>query len=568
MNNYQPILNRTDWIWRRRGVHAIPFGTGGLGHADERNRYVYFRRTFTVDGSVEAANVFVSADGRYQLFVNGRLVGRGPARNHPAHQQADPYNLAPYLQPGRNVIAALVHSYGRETAWYELPHWEQSRAFGSGGFYLQGDLTWAGEQGSGDQRSLGAGEICLDTGAAWRCLESEAWQRDVPSGSLGFIEIYDARRAPQGWTEADFDDSGWGEAEVLRVPGRNFVNDIVPFPNLRPRDIPHLFEEIRRPTAVLTIAEVKNAPPAADIATLFEQETLLPLAHCQGDGLDTVLSEEGTAVLTTTPQHSVTFVIDFGRTVTGRLRFDVDGAAGTILDFTHSERLHEDGRVHIHAGIPSFDIKQAHRLILHDGRQTWEAFEWAGFRYVQVTVRHPISNPQSLISNLQIHSIAINHTGYPVQERGQFACSDERLNRVWQVGRNTLRLCMHDAYIDCPSREQRQWMGDGYVEMLINFAAFGDTALAARLLRQIAQSQLADGLTMMCAPGDFAVKRFINIPDFTLYWLMALEKYTLYSGDATLTRELYPAAARAIGWFEQYLNADDLLADVPHWIFH
>ncbi|MCB8991145.1 MAG: hypothetical protein H6665_11025 [Ardenticatenaceae bacterium] len=201
MNNYQPILNRTDWIWRRRGVHAIPFGTGGLGHADERNRYVYFRRTFTVDGSVEAANVFVSADGRYQLFVNGRLVGRGPARNHPAHQQADPYNLAPYLQPGRNVIAALVHSYGRETAWYELPHWEQSRAFGSGGFYLQGDLTWAGEQGSGDQRSLGAGRfvwIPARRGAVWNLRRGSGMCRQAVWDSLNL------RCSPctAGWTEA------------------------------------------------------------------------------------------------------------------------------------------------------------------------------------------------------------------------------------------------------------------------------------------------------------------------------------------------------------------------------
>ncbi|MCB8991144.1 MAG: hypothetical protein H6665_11020 [Ardenticatenaceae bacterium] len=58
--------------------------------------------------------------------------------------------------------------------------------------------------------------------------------------------------------------------------------------------------------------------------------------------------------------------MDFGRTVTGRLRFDVDGGRHDSR-FYPGERLHEDGRV-TSAGIPSFDIKRpsSHPA---DGRQ-------------------------------------------------------------------------------------------------------------------------------------------------------------------------------------------------------
>ena len=52
-----------------------------------------------------------------------------------------------------------------------------------------------------------------------------------------------------------------------------------------------------------------------------------------------------------------------------------------------------------------------------------------------------------------------------------------------------MQLCMHDGYEDCPSREQRQWVGDAYVEALVNFAAFGDTAPRAKRLVRQAQSQ-------------------------------------------------------------------------------
>lgn len=77
----------------------------------------------------------------------------------------------------------------------------------------------------------------------------------------------------------------------------------------------------------------------------------------------------------------------------------------------------------------------------------------------------------------------------------------------------------------------------------------------------------ADGMTMMAAPGDFARLRFINIPDFCLYWIMAVRKYVQYSGDTALADELSTAVHRAIGWFQKYVNEDDLLTDVPHWIF-
>lgn len=543
----QPFERRAEWVWRRRGLGEVPFSAASPRLAEESNRYVYFRRAFDVTGAA-TASAHVSADGRYQLFVNGQRVGRGPARCSPAWQYVDHFDLTPFLRPGRNVVAALAHSYGRHTAWYELPSWEQARAFGCGGFFLQGDVI------HGDQVIAR-----LDTGADWRCLESAAWRRDVPSGSLGFIEIYDARLAPVGWNEADFDDSAWDAAEALRVPGRNYAGDVVPFPVMIPADIPPLMEEPRRAEALVRVAEVRDAPPAADIAALFQQETPAELSHCRVENAASLLQDGGCVTITTAPGRSVSLVLDFGQTQPGRVWFDLEGVAGSIVDFAYSERLHDDGRVQMHAGIPSFDVYAAHRLILREGRQTWEAFELSGFRYLQMTVR-------GCEQPLRIHDVRLNFSAYPVQRRGQFACSDDLLNRIWQVGANTLHHCMLDGYVDCPSREQRQWL-DAYVDSLINYAAFGDPHLAANMLRQVAQSQQPDGLTMMAAPGDFAALRFTNIPDFCLYWMLAIDAYLDYVGDLALADELYPTVVKAIGWFERHLNAENLLTNVPHWVF-
>ena len=539
---------RAEWVWRCRGFGKPEFGPVTPPYAEEMNRYIYFRKVLEIEGQVDEAPVHVSADGRYQLFVNGSLVGRGPARCNPAWQYIDPYDLAPYLRPGRNVIAALVHSYGRPTSWYELPLWEPARVFGCGGFFLQGDVVSVG------------GAVRLDTGDSWRHLGSEAWQRDAPVGNLGFVEIYDARRAPVDWMEAEFDDSTWEPAEVLRVPGDNFSGDVVPFPVLVPRDIPGLFEEVRFPRAVLSYGEVVSAPEAPEIARQLARERIGELEQCQIKEVEALLAHDGAAEIITTEDRGVSVVADFGEIVTGYVRLDLEGPAGAVVDFAYGERLEADGRVHIDTGIPGFDVRptlQAHRYTLREGTQDWERFEWSGFRYLQITFRR-CSRP------LRVRSISVNFTAYPVEDRGQFACSDDLLNRIWQAGANTLRLCMHDGYEDCPSREQRQWVGDAYVQTLVNYAAFGDPYLAAKLMRQVAQSQRSDGMTMMSTPGDFSASNFSNIPDFCLYWILGLGRYVEYTGDSAIVGELYPSVVKAIGWFERHLNEEDLLTDVPH----
>ncbi|MCA9925104.1 MAG: family 78 glycoside hydrolase catalytic domain [Anaerolineales bacterium] len=549
----QTFARRAEWIWRQRGLAPAPFGTANPRLAAEANRYIYFRRSFTIAAGVAAAQVSVSADGRYQLFVNGRFVGRGPARCNPARQCVDSYDIAPYLQSGSNVIAALVHSYGRHTAWYELPTMEHTRAFGCGGFFLQGEVSFE------NAHPINSPSLHLDTGKEWRYLESAAWQRDAPNGSLGYVEIYDARRAPEGWRDVDFDDSEWQKPEILRVAGRNGAADTVPFPVMVPRAIPPLHEEIRHAHALCLLGEVRNALAAPEIAALFAQEMVMPLDHCRVQGAENLRAPDGVTDITTTAERSVSLVLDFGQTVIGRVCFDVEGSAGAAIDFTYGERLAEDGRVHMHEGIPGFDVRPGHRLILRDGRQQWEAFEMSGFRYLQVTVRQ-CERP------LQIHTVALNFSTYPVSENGRFTCSDPLLNHIWQAGANTSRLCMLDGHVDCPSREQRQWMS-AYTDVLISFAANGDAALAAQLLRQVAQSQQADGLTMMVAPGDFAVMNFTNIPDFCLHWIMTIGVYVEYSGDTDIVNELYPAVIKAIDWFERHLNEENLLTDVPHWVF-
>ncbi len=548
----EQLRRKAEWIWRQR-LEPPPRGTalgGRVDYAQDRNLYVYFRRTFDLEAAPREALAHVSADGRYRLYVNGTYVGRGPSRCDPLWQYYDTYDITPLLRGDTNVLAALVHSYGQDTSWYQLARAEWSRVFGCGGFFLQCEVT------------LAAGsKVALHSDESWRYALADAWERDLPGGGPGFSEVFDARREPLGWREPGFDDAGWQPAAVLRHFGLNLGPDIRPFPRLVPRDIPFLMDEERFPQAVTAVGETPEAPPDANPVEQLASEGLEPLAACRVDDAMAALSPgPNAATVLTAPGRAAVIIVDFGRVVSGYPRLRLEGPEGAAVDLAYGERL-IDGRVPIQRAT-AVGGQNADRYRLREGAQEWERFEWAGFRYLQLTVRNP---PEA--GPLRLQTVSVNFTSYPVERRGSFRCSDDLLNRIWEAGAGTLQLCMHDGYEDCPSREQRQWVGDAYVEMLVDFAAFGDPRLAAKFLRQVAQSQRPDGMTQMATPGDVAARWGVFIPDYCLYWVMALGEYVRYSGDASLARELFPAVARGLAWFESHLDEHGLLNDVPGWLF-
>ena len=59
---------------------------------------VAFRKTFQLARQPGRAEMFIFADARYLLWVNGQYVERGPARFQPNGPEYDTIDLAPQLQ--------------------------------------------------------------------------------------------------------------------------------------------------------------------------------------------------------------------------------------------------------------------------------------------------------------------------------------------------------------------------------------------------------------------------------------------------------------------------------------
>jgi alpha-L-rhamnosidase len=537
--------------------------SGGASRAEETNRWFLFRREVVLDSDCSAADIAITVDGRYELFVNAQRIGRGPVRCSPLFQRYDEWSLQDTLKPGTNVIAVLIHTYGVDTAFYEGTRGLWRPVFGEGGLWVQGQITTAN------------GQVRLESDDQWTCIQSDAWVQDTPrvNHGLGFIESLDANKLPNGWKSAGFDDSQWDNARALVAGGGGpeaFFGGLTikPFPTLLPRGIPKMAYSLVGADR-LVWAKGQVGDHCLPIERRLYEEHLVPLSGGEIDRPDELLKPSDAALMiTTTPHHDVSVLLDFGKIITGRSHFQCTARGGEIIEMACSEHLPGEWDAQGHAPDARMTRRpmlglDAHicRYVAAPGDQLFERFEWCAVRWMQITIRNA---PQGLL----IKGLGVMTENYPVQALGSFSCSDPLLTQLWAVGAYTLEMCMHDAWIDCPSREQRQWLGDATVESLVGWAAFGPdiTPLNAKFLIQAGESQRPDGLTQMYAPGDHHTDALL-IPDWTLQWILNAAAHFQQSGDLATIEAIMPAIQKALAWFERLTDDTGLLADLPYWHF-
>jgi alpha-L-rhamnosidase len=224
------------WIWRSMAPGE-----------DDVNIWMLARREFELDGSAKTALLRVSADTRYQLFINGQLVTDGPVKAYPEQYRYDRVEVARFLRPGTNVIAVRVHHWGRDTA--------QNIAVRPG---LLVQLSWE------DNRGLHT----LGTDNTWRVIEDAAHDTRSPqiSAHLGFEEQYDARRERLGWMKPGYDASEWEAADAFSTVAQG------PWRNLRHSGIPPLAKTFHPAIAVISTRSVR--PPQVAVT--------INVGRCQG----------------------------------------------------------------------------------------------------------------------------------------------------------------------------------------------------------------------------------------------------------------------------------------------
>ncbi|WP_168123126.1 family 78 glycoside hydrolase catalytic domain [Paenibacillus sp. HB172176] len=228
---------QASWIW-------------GGDEDSPRNAWRCFKRSFELqDGGIKEAEIAITADSRYILYVNGKQCGRGPIRSWPAEQSYHVHDVGHLLQEGENAIAVLVMHYGVSTFQYLR---------GQGGLLAQLEV----------EKADGA-KLVIGTDEGWLTARHGGYDRRSQrmSTQLGFSESVDARGWDESWTRgtcaSGFD--RWERASLLGKPGIDHWEwaSLVgkpsdePWTSLRKSPIPALTEELVWPVRVESLKETR-----------------------------------------------------------------------------------------------------------------------------------------------------------------------------------------------------------------------------------------------------------------------------------------------------------------------
>ena len=475
----------------------------------------YFRKSFSLSSAPTHFVVHVSADNRYQLFVNGTRVARGPARGDLDHWRFETVDLATQLRSGSNVLAAVVWNFADSAPMAQLTY--------RSGFVLQGDT---------------AAESAVNTDRSWKTFLDSS--RSVIDSSDEKIEGYyaagsgervDGSRYPWGWRDNDYNDADWKPAETLGNAGPRAIQDTHSRWMLVPDALPPQQETLQRLGRVAR-SEGVAVPP--DFTA-------------------------GHAPVTVPASSEASLLFDQGFETTTYPEIELSGGEGATVRITYAEALFDTrGQKGNRNDIQGKTIQGLYDEFRPDGgsHRLFEPLWWRAYRYLQVDV-HTSAAP------LTLEDVRGYFTAYPFKTEATFNSDDPVLQKIWEVGWRTAQLCAHETYMDCPYYEQLQYVGDTRIQALISLYVTGDDRLVKNAIDLIGDSQTPEGLTQSRYPS--ALPQYI--PPFSLYWIGMMRDLWWYRGDSEFLRPWLPNVREVLAWYRFRVSSSGLLSRLPWWPF-
>lgn len=244
-------------------------------------------------------------------------------------------------------------------------------------------------------------------------------------------------------------------------------------------------------------------------------------------------------------------IFDLGSEQVGFLTFRITSDCCQDITISYGEHL-VDGCVRQKIGVRDFSAS----FRLREGENVFlNPFRRFACRYLEVHADKPV----------QVHDIGITPTMYHLEEKGR-PVLDETQNQIYTMCVETLHLCMHEHYEDCPWREQSLYAMDSRNQMLCGYYAFDEYRFPRANLQLISKDNRADGLLSICYP----MKMDFAIPSFSLHYITACREYLQYSGDKAFIIEIYPKLVSIMEAFTSRMT-DGLIppfAGSTYWNFY
>lgn len=411
----------------------------------------YFRREFTLNAAPTKAKLFIASLGYYELFINGKRVSDRVL--DPAYQEYDrqiyyvAHDVASYLKPGRNAVGIVLGNgwYNQLGQFWGTPlskFYSYKDELGNAGALVQLDIESSGKS----LRVVSDGD--------WKSSYGPLLRNELFIG-----EVYDARCEMPGWDQPGFNDSNWAPVETVTAPvDRLAAMQVVP-------------ERAMREVKAVQITE-----PSPGIYVVDLGETIAGWPKL-------TVSETAGAKIAVRPAPFIRNKTQFmGHPLPyPDPKLDCKPLENMIGGELYSRPPDADGtdRARFHA----CDVYVASGK----GRETFQRrFSYVGFRYFEIT---GLSRKPSL----EDVSGVVVHTDLP--RTGRFACSDSKVNELYESFSKTLCFVTHGLVNDNSDAEKNSFRG--HQAMAGDFLAYAwnDPQLWEKAVTDIQLQTVKDGAT-------------------------------------------------------------------------
>lgn len=242
--------------------------------------------------------------------------------------------------------------------------------------------------------------------------------------------------------------------------------------------------------------------------------------------------------------------MDFGRERTGTFHAVARGRAGDRLTLRFGEELDGEGRVR-------FDMRCGCRYeeswTLREGENRLHPYDYKGFRYAEVLGLED--------GGPELVRCWVWERHYPMEDGlCALSCPQDQLEDIFAICKNAVRCGSQEGYLDCPTREKGQYLGDAVITARSQVWLTGKTDLLRKCIRDFMASGREAPSLLAVAPGSLRQE----IADYSLLFpALVLTDYD-FTGDRAFLRECWPAVRGIADCFARYQRPDGLLENVTH----
>lgn len=487
----QPI-DAASWIWPESLKHEIDVAPP---------RFIRFRREFKSPGG--SARIDVSADERFVLLVDGRVVGRGPNRGDICNWSYHTYDIE--FPEGVHLVEAVVWRIGEDAPLAQLSY--------RGGFILKAD---------------GVFDALLSTGKAdW---EAGELQGTVPD-----------RKLPSA--------GSWGCGSPFRVTGTGFLDEI-----------PTVWKKTAVVRGPVKPNELTRYGYGARMPgwRLFPSQLEDQISTMQSPGR---FISPGVIPGTFAPHTKTEVLWDLGDYYTAYPVLVTSGGRGAKVRWGWAEALRR-GRYNFKTSNRA-EWKDAvfdgfTDEFVSDGRDR-AVFTTPWFRcgrWVKFTIE-TADEPLVILDNQIVES------RYPLADTGSFSCDDPTIPDIRRICRRSMQMCAHDMLYDCPFYEQQMYPGDSRIQLNVLSVMDSDDRLIRRVIEIFDYGRRPDGMV----PMNYPTRLHQESATYTMCWLMMFGDYARYNADREWLKARLPGMRAALEAVALRADSTGIIASLPGWSF-